>query len=74
MTNLFAAVREEPDLVEYLSSKLLEQTIENIRALAARSGDGIYIHDAITTSDLISIEIYGSIPQQFAFGSGYNIV
>lgn len=58
MTNLFAAIREEPDLVEYLSSKLLEQTIEQIRALAARGGDGIYIDDAITTNDLISVADY----------------
>ena len=58
MTNLFAALREEPDLVEYLSSKLLEQSIEHIRALAARGGDGIYIDDAITTNDMISVADY----------------
>lgn len=58
MTNLFVAVREEPDLVEYLSSKILDQTIEHIRALAARGGDGIYIDDAITANDVLSVADY----------------
>lgn len=58
MTNLFAALREEPALVEYLSSKLLEQNIERIRVLAVRGGDGIFIDDAITTNDLISAADY----------------
>jgi len=58
MTNLFAAIREEADLVEYLSDKLLEQIIEQIRALSTRGGDGIYIDDAITTNDLISVADY----------------
>jgi len=58
MTNLFAALRDESDLVEYLSRKLLEQNIERIRTLAARGGDGIYIDDAITTNDLISVADY----------------
>jgi len=58
MTNLFAAIRQETDLVDYLSGKLLEQIIEQIRALAVRGGDGIYIDDAITTNDLISVTDY----------------
>ena len=58
MVNLFAALREEPELVDYLSSKLLDQNIEHIRNLAARGGDGIYIDDAITTNDLISVADY----------------
>ena len=58
MTNLFVAIREEPELIEYLSSKLLEQNIERVRALAARGGDGIYIDDAITTNDVISVSDY----------------
>ena len=58
MTNLFAAIREEANLVDYLSQKLLEQIIEQIRALAVRGGDGIYIDDAITTNDLISVDDY----------------
>jgi len=58
MVNLFMAIREEPDLVDYLSSRLLEQSIERIRALAARGGDGIYIDDAITTNDVISASDY----------------
>ena len=58
MTNLFIAIREEAHLVEYLSNKLLEQTIEQIRALAARGGDGLFIDDATTTNDLISAADY----------------
>lgn len=65
MTNLFFAIREEPDLVEYLSSKLLEQNIERIRALAARGGDGIFIDDAITTNDVISVADYERFSLQY---------
>lgn len=57
-TNLFALLVEKPDLIEYLSRKLLEQAIETIRQLAAGGGDAIYIDDALATSDLISVQHY----------------
>jgi len=56
--NLLMATRDEPELIDYLSHKLLDQTIERIRVLAARGGDGIFIDDAITTKDVISVSDY----------------
>ena len=57
-TNLFALLHDEPELIEYLSARLLERTIEDIRALAAAGDDAIYIDDALTTCDLISPAFY----------------
>jgi len=57
-TNLFLMLHEKPDLIEYLSARLLERTIEGIRALAAAGDDAIYIDDALTTSDLVSPQFY----------------
>lgn len=56
--NLFAAIAEEPGLVEHLCKRALEQNIEVIRALAAAGGDAIYIDDATATSDMISVACY----------------
>lgn len=56
--NLFALLIEKPDLIEYLSWKLLEQALEIIRQLAAAGGDAIYIDDALATCDLISVKHY----------------
>ncbi|MHB9110775.1 MAG: uroporphyrinogen decarboxylase family protein [Armatimonadota bacterium] len=53
-TNLFAMLIEEPDLVDYLCGKILEQNIESIRALAASGGDAVYIDESTATSDMIS--------------------
>ena len=53
-TNLFAMLIEEPDLVDYLCGKILEQNIEQIRALAASGGDAVYIDESTATSDMIS--------------------
>ena len=58
LTNLFALVVEQPDLVAYLSARLLEQNIEIIRQHAAAGGDAVYIDDACTTCDLISVAHY----------------
>ena len=57
-TNLFAMLYDAPDLIGYLSERLLEKTIEDIRAMAAAGDDAIYIDDALTTNDLISVEFY----------------
>ena len=58
LTNLFAMIVQRPDLIEYLSQKLLEDNIEVIRTLAAAGGDAIFIDDATTTCDMISVEHY----------------
>ena len=57
-TNLYALLIENPNLIDYLCHKLLEQNIETIRQLAASGGDAIYIDDAMTTSDMISVQHY----------------
>ena len=57
-TNLLAMLIEEPRLVEYLSRKIMECRIEQIRQLAASGGDAIYIDDATATSDMISVDHY----------------
>jgi uroporphyrinogen-III decarboxylase len=58
LTNLFAMLIEEPDLIDYLCGRILEQNLENIRSLAAGGGDGIFLDDAMATSDMISVAHY----------------
>ncbi len=58
LTNLFSMLIEKPDIIEYLSKKILEQNIEKIRQAAAVGGDAIFIDDAMTTCDMISVEHY----------------
>ncbi len=58
LTNLLAMLIEEPELIDYLSQKILAQNIESIRRLAEAGGDAIYIDDATATSDMISPALY----------------
>lgn len=58
LTNLYALMAEDADLIDYLCQKMLELNIETIRQLAAAGGDAIYIDDATTTSDMISVAHY----------------
>jgi uroporphyrinogen-III decarboxylase len=58
LSNLFVMMLQQPDLLDYLISRQLEQTIERIRCLAAAGGDAIYVDDAMTTSDVISVAQY----------------
>ncbi len=58
LTNLFAMLIEEADLIDYLCKKILEQNIETIRRLAAAGGDAIYVDDATSTCDMISVDHY----------------
>ena len=58
MTKLFELLAAQPDLVDYLSSRILESNIEHIRRLAAAGGDAIFIDDATATSDMISVAHY----------------
>jgi uroporphyrinogen-III decarboxylase len=55
LTNLFAMLIQQPELIDYMCHKVLEQNIETIRALATAGGDAIYIDDATATSDMISV-------------------
>ena len=58
MTNLYAMLHEEPELIKYMSEFLLEQNIETIRTFAAAGGDAIFIDDATSTCDMISTRMY----------------
>ncbi len=58
MENIYPMLIEQPDLMDYLSWRIVEQNIEQIRALAAAGGDAIFIDDATATSDMISIAHY----------------
>ncbi len=57
-TNLFSLLIEQPELIDYLSQKILAHNEEQIRRLAAAGGDAIYIDDATATSDMISPAMY----------------
>jgi len=57
-SNTFATMKEQPDLVEYLSWKIVEVNVEEIRRLATGGGDAVYIDDATATSDMISVGQY----------------
>lgn len=58
LTNLFGLLKENPDLIECLSRRILEQNIEHIRRLCAAGGDAVFIDDAMTTCDMISLKDY----------------
>ena len=58
LTNLFELLASDPDLIDYMSQKILEQNIEDIRSHASAGGDAIYIDDATSTSDMISVRHY----------------
>jgi uroporphyrinogen-III decarboxylase len=58
MTEFYAMLYEEPELIKYMSELLLEQNIETIRAAAAAGGDAIFIDDATATSDMVSPKTY----------------
>jgi uroporphyrinogen-III decarboxylase len=49
---------ENGRLVEYMSHRILEQSIETIRMLAAAGGDAIYVDDALAGNDMISVAHY----------------
>lgn len=57
-TNTFAFMAEKPDLLDYLCARICEQNIETIRAYAEGGGDAIYIDDATSTCDMISVAHY----------------
>ncbi|HOF89854.1 MAG TPA: uroporphyrinogen decarboxylase family protein [Armatimonadota bacterium] len=65
LTNLFPLLLDEPELMAYVSEKLLAQNLETIRRLAAAGGDAIYIDDATATSDMISPALYARFCQPY---------
>lgn len=58
MTNFFMMLREERELIKYMSGRILERNIEIIRSHAAAGGDAIYVDDATATCDMISPKTY----------------
>ncbi len=56
--NLLAMLHEAPGLIEYLQDRLLERIVEEIRAHAAAGYDALWIDDAMSTSDVISVRHY----------------
>jgi len=58
LTNLYAMLIEEPDLVRYMTERMLEQNLVRIHVMAAAGGDAIFIDDAMVTSELISVAHY----------------
>lgn len=56
--NALRMLLEQPDLMMYLCQRLTERNIELIRLLAAAGGDAIFVDDAMSTSEIISVELY----------------
>lgn len=57
-TNMLTMLIDQPELIDYMGRKLLDQTIEDIRAFGAIGGDALYIDDAMGYSDVISVAHY----------------
>lgn len=58
LTNLFAMMLENTSLLDALIDRIVEQNLAEISRLAAAGGDAIYIDDAMTTNDMISVRHY----------------
>ena len=54
MINTMAMLIEQPDLIDYMIAKSLEQAIETLRRIAATGVDGVYSWEALGTGELIS--------------------
>ena len=61
MTNIFSLMIDQPDFLDYLCKKILENNVEDIRRIASSGGDAITIDDAMATSDLISVNIMNGL-------------
>ncbi len=57
-TNTLLMLLEKPFLIDYLSNKLMEQAVENIKAASLCGADAIYIDDAMAYSDIVSRKHY----------------
>jgi hypothetical protein len=54
ISNLFTLLYEEPELIHYLSEKLLAKVTEEIRALGKVGVDAIFVEECLNTSDMLS--------------------
>jgi len=54
MANTLAMLIEQPDLLDYLIAKSLEQAVETLRRLAKTGIDGVYSWEALGTAEMIS--------------------
>ncbi|HDZ21359.1 hypothetical protein LCGC14_0432010 [marine sediment metagenome] len=54
MINTMAMLIEQPDLIDYMIAKSLEQAIETLRRIAAAGVDGVYSWETMGTGELIS--------------------
>jgi uroporphyrinogen-III decarboxylase len=54
ISNLFTLLYEEPELIHYLSEKLLAKVTEEIRALGKAGVDAIFVEECLNTSDMLS--------------------
>jgi len=55
VSNLLAMTAERPGFVDEVCRRVLECSIENVRAFAAARADAIYVDATLTTSDMISV-------------------
>jgi len=58
LTNLFAMMLEDAALIDALMDRILEQNLAEFHRLAAAGGDAMFIDDATSTCDMISVEHY----------------
>lgn len=58
VTNLLAMLIEQPRLIEHMSKRIREQSVEVIRQTASAGGDAIFVDDALATNDMISVAHY----------------
>ena len=54
MTNTLAMLIEQPDLIDHMIARSLEQAVETLRRIAAAGIDGVYCWEAMGTGELIS--------------------
>lgn len=57
-TNMLMKLIDDPALIDELIKRLMEQEIENIRAICTLGGDAFFIDDAMCYADVISVEHY----------------
>lgn len=55
VSNLLAMAAQRPAFVDDVCRRILECSIENIRAFSAAGADAIYVDATLTTSDMISV-------------------
>lgn len=56
---------QDPDLVKYLLTKILNQSLEFIKLFKSVGADGVYIEEVYTGADIISPEFYDEFVYSF---------